>query len=139
MRNAHPSHHRGAALMAVLWLIAILAVASITALKVISFDMSVAASTIHGARAKHMAEMGIAIGSHPLIERTDPLLYFEDEQKQEGYQVTLSSEGQPFAGRARRNFQGLYAQRFLTRPDDFLDTGPLLYLQIAQIEDLAAQ
>ncbi|MGA0899392.1 MAG: general secretion pathway protein GspK [Luteolibacter sp.] len=96
MRNAHPSHHRGAALMAVLWLIAILAVASITALKVISFDMSVAASTIHGARAKHMAEMGIAIGSHPLIERTDPLLYFEDEQKQEGYQVTLSSEGQRF-------------------------------------------
>ena len=93
----HPnSARRGAALMLVLWLLAILAMASITTLRVISFDMNVAAATIHGARAKHYAEMGIAVGCHPLVERTDPLLYFEDKQKDAGYSVTISSEGQRF-------------------------------------------
>lgn len=93
----HPnSARRGAALMLVLWLLAVLAMASITTLRVISFDMNVAASTIHGARAKHFAEMGIAVGCHPLVERTDPLLYFEDEQNDAGYSVTISSEGQRF-------------------------------------------
>ena len=87
---------RGAALMAVLWLIALLAIASITALRVISFDMDVAASTIHGARAKHLAEMGVAVASHPLVERTDPILYYENEDGNEGYSVTLTSEGQRF-------------------------------------------
>ncbi len=87
---------RGAALMVVLWLIAILAIASLTALRVISFDMDIAGSSIYGARAKHMAEMGIAIGSHPSIERTDPLLSFQSEEKNEGYTVRISSEGQRF-------------------------------------------
>ena len=82
--------------MMVLWLIAILAIASITALRVVSFDMDVAASTIHGARAKHLAEMGVAIGSHPMVERTDPLLYYINESENEGYEVRLSSEGQRF-------------------------------------------
>ena len=97
MRGVQASAHpRGAALMVVLWLIAILAIASITALRVISFDMDVAAATIHGARAKHLAEMGVAVGCHPLIERTDPLLTYVNEGENEGYTVTLTSEGQRF-------------------------------------------
>ena len=97
MRGVRASAHpRGAALMVVLWLIAILAIASITALRVISFDMDVAAATIHGARAKHLAEMGVAVGCHPLIERTDPLLTYVNEGENEGYTVTLTSEGQRF-------------------------------------------
>lgn len=91
-----PQSRRGAALMVVLWLIAILAIASLIALKVISFDMTVAASTIHGARAKHLSEMGVAIASNRVIERTDPLLFFEDVDKMEGFSVRLSSEGQRF-------------------------------------------
>ena len=65
---------RGAALMAVLWLIAILAIASITALRVIAFDMDIAASAIFGGRARNLAEMGIAVASHPKVKRSDPLL-----------------------------------------------------------------
>jgi len=90
------SVRRGAALMIVLWLIAILAIATVTALRVIAFDMDVAASTIHGARAKHLAEMGVAVGSHRMVERFDPLLRFENEERNEGYSVTLTSEGRRF-------------------------------------------
>lgn len=93
-RRRHVGDRRGAALMAVLWLIAILAIASMTALRVVSFDLDVAASTIHGARARHLAEMGIAIGSHPMVERTDPLLLREDGE--ESFRVKLSSEGARF-------------------------------------------
>lgn len=98
MRGAgqEASHPRGAALMVVLWLIAVLAMASITALRVIAFDMDVAASTIHGARARHLAEMGVAIASNPVIERDDPLLFYRNEEKNEGYEVRLGSEGGRF-------------------------------------------
>ena len=97
MRNARSYRsRRGAALMVVLWLIAVLAMASITALRVIAFDMSIAASTIHGARASHLAEMGVSIGAHPQIKRTDPLLRYAGEDENEGYEVRLTSEGERF-------------------------------------------
>lgn len=95
---------RGAALMAVLWLVAILALASITALRVISFDMDIAAATIHGAKAKRFAEMGIAIGSHPMIERGDPLLLQQSEDG-EGYEARIFSEG------GRFNINGILQQK----------------------------
>jgi len=88
--------------MAVLWLIAILAMASITALRVIAFDMDVAAANIHGARARHFAEMGIAIGSHPMVDRDDPLLIQRGEGEDgregggDGFSVRLISEGSRF-------------------------------------------
>ena len=53
---------RGAALMAVLWLIAILAMACMATLRVISFDMELASAKVHGSRARQVAEMGIAVG-----------------------------------------------------------------------------
>ncbi len=55
-------NRRGAALLAVIWLIAILAIATMTALRVISFDMELASAKIHGSRARQVAEMGIAVG-----------------------------------------------------------------------------
>jgi len=82
--------------MVVLWLIAILAMASITALRVISFDMDVAAATIHGSRARHLAEMGVAVGCHPQVGRDDPLLHFHNEERNESYDVRLGSEGGRF-------------------------------------------
>jgi type II secretory pathway component PulK len=94
----HPpqSRRRGAALIAVLWLIAILAMACMAALRVISFDMELASQKIHGSRARHMAEAGVAIGSNPAVQRGDPLLIFQNEETGEGYQVELISEGGRF-------------------------------------------
>ncbi|MCU0749719.1 MAG: type II secretion system protein GspK [Akkermansiaceae bacterium] len=87
---------RGAALMAVLWLIAILAMACMTALRVISFDMELASSKIHGSRARQVAEMGIAVGSNPVVKRSDPMLRQLNEGTGEGFEVRILSEGGRF-------------------------------------------
>lgn len=87
------SRKSGFALIAVLWLIAILSLAAITTLRVISFDMRLATAKIHGSRAFQLAEMGIAIGANPAVERNDPILHRFDEANNEEVHVTLTSEG----------------------------------------------
>ncbi len=99
MRSNVPSIHRsrrGVALMAVLWLIAILALACMTALRVISFDMELATAKIHGSRARQIAAMGIAVGSNPVVKRSDPLLRRMDGDSGEGFEVRVVSEGGRF-------------------------------------------
>jgi len=86
------SQPRGAALMAVLWLIAILAMACMATLRVISFDMEIATAKIHGSRARQVAEMGIAIGSNPAVKRSDPLLHNQGSEGNERYDATVISE-----------------------------------------------
>lgn len=87
---------RGAALIAVLWLIAVLGIATMAALRVISFDMEVASAKIHGSRARQMAEMGIAVACNPAVERTDPILRRFDEGTGEGFEARIRSEGGRF-------------------------------------------
>lgn len=87
---------RGAALMAVLWLIAILAMACMAALRVISFDTEIATAKIHGSRARQVAEMGIAVGSNPSVKRSDPILRQMDGEAGEGFEVRVISEGGRF-------------------------------------------
>lgn len=82
--------------MAVLWLIAILGMACMAALRVISFDMEIASAKVHGSRARHIAEMGIAVGSNYQVKRTDPLLHRADESTGESYDVKIESEGGRF-------------------------------------------
>ncbi|MEY3895054.1 MAG: hypothetical protein RLZZ214_573 [Verrucomicrobiota bacterium] len=92
----HSRKSRGAALMAVLWLIAILAMACMATLRVISFDMEIASAKVHGSRARQVAEMGIAIGSNPVVKRSDPILRHMDDALGEGYEVKVISEGGRF-------------------------------------------
>ena len=92
----HPNTRRGAALMAVIWLIAILSLACMAALRVISFDMELASAKIHGSRARQIAEMGIAVGSNPVVKRSDPILRQLDEATGEGFEVRVISEGGRF-------------------------------------------
>jgi type II secretory pathway component PulK len=87
---------RGAALMAVLWLIAILAMACMATLRVISFDMELATAKIHGSRARQIAEMGVALGSNPAVKRSDPILRQLDSESGEGFEVKIMSEGGRF-------------------------------------------
>lgn len=86
----------GIALIAVLWLIAILSLAAVTTLSVISFDTEITTSKVHGSRALQLAEMGIAIGANPVIKRDDPLLHRIDEENNEEIHVTLTSESARF-------------------------------------------
>jgi type II secretory pathway component PulK len=82
--------------MAVLWLIAILAMACMTALRVISFDMEIATAKIHGSRARQIAEMGVAVASNPVVKRSDPILRQLNGEAGEGFEVRLMSEGGRF-------------------------------------------
>ena len=88
-----PTSRRGAALLGVIWLIAVLALACVAALRVISFDAEIAAAKIHGSRARQVAEMGIAIGSNPVVKRSDPILRQLNEESGEGFEVRVISEG----------------------------------------------
>lgn len=101
--NPQP-RRRGAALLAVLWLVAVLAIATMAALRVISFDMEIASSKIHGSRARQVAEMGIAIGCNPIVKRSDPLLRQLDGETGEGFEARIISEG------GRFNINALLAQ-----------------------------
>lgn len=94
--TAHTRPRKGAALIAVLWLIAILSLSVITTLRVISYDMDIVTSKIHGSRCLQLAEMGIAIGSNPAVKRDDPLLHRLDEENNEEVHVSLTSEGARF-------------------------------------------
>ncbi|MFM2199602.1 MAG: hypothetical protein RLZZ505_3034 [Verrucomicrobiota bacterium] len=95
-QTLHHADESGFALIAVLWLIAILSLAAITTLRVISFDMQIATAKVHGSRAFQLAEMGIAIGSNPAVERDDPLLRRLDEENNEEVHVAITSEGARF-------------------------------------------
>ena len=96
MRTNTNMNQKGAALIAVLWLIAILSLAAITTLRVISFDMEIVTAKVHGSRAFQLAETGIAIGSNPAVERDDPLLHRIDGANNEEVHVSITSEGARF-------------------------------------------
>jgi general secretion pathway protein K len=88
-------HPRGMALVAVLWLIAVLAFAALTAIQLLSFELDVADSQINGFRARQAAEMGIAVGANPVVKRDDPILQLSGEDGA-SYRVELRSEGERF-------------------------------------------
>lgn len=90
------SKKRGSALVAVLFLIAILAMACITAIRVVSFDVDLAGAQVHGFRARQLAEMGIAVAANPVVKRSDPLLRRLSEEDGEGFEARIISEGEKF-------------------------------------------
>jgi type II secretory pathway component PulK len=95
--HSHPQKSpEGTALLAVIWLIAILAIAALATTRVVSFDMNVASAKIHGFRAKQLAEMGIAVASNPVVKRSDPILKRGDDESGEGFDVKILSEGARF-------------------------------------------
>jgi len=102
---------RGAALMAVIWLIAVLGIATMAALRVITFDAEVASAKIHGSRARQVAEMGIAVGSNPAVKRSDPILRQMNGETGEGFEVRVISEG----GRFNINYILLQEDKALLR------------------------
>ena len=86
----------GSALVAVLWLIAILALATVSTIRVVSYDVDLATAQVHGFRAKQLAEMGIAVAANPAVKRTDPLLHQMSEENGEGFEARIISEGEKF-------------------------------------------
>lgn len=87
---------RGSALVAVLWLIAILAFTALATVQVVKLDVDVVASQITGFRARQLAEAGIAVGANPAVERDDPVLKQSFGDGYEGFDVRLASEAGRF-------------------------------------------
>jgi general secretion pathway protein K len=87
---------RGAALIAVFWLIAILSLLIFTTLRVLRNDVQLTISQKKGFRARQLAEMGIAVGVNPATKETDVLLLNRQLNDNEGYRVKIKGEGGKF-------------------------------------------
>ncbi len=90
------ARRRGSALVAVLWLIAILAFTALATVQVVKLDVDVVAAQITGFRARQLAEAGIAVGANPAVERDDPVLRQSFGDDLEGFEVRLASEAARF-------------------------------------------
>lgn len=86
---------RGSALVAVLWLIAILALTALATVQVVSLDVDVVSAQVTGFRARQLAEAGIAVGANPAVERDDPVLH-QTLGEGEGFEVRIASEAGRF-------------------------------------------
>lgn len=87
---------RGSALIAVFWIMAVLSLAVFSAVRVVYYDADVAAAQLNGFEAFQAAERGIAIAVNPSIEKLDPLLKWQDEKLNIGYEARFISEGARF-------------------------------------------
>jgi general secretion pathway protein K len=92
-----PSPHsrvrsRASALIAVYWVIAILALAVFTSTQFLFLELETHSSTEWEFRASQFADMGIAIAAHPGVERSDPLLS-QSVDDTGGFQAVIRSEG----------------------------------------------
>jgi len=86
---------RGAALVAVFWIMAIMGLAVVALMRVVAYQVDVVASQTSGIEARQQAEKGIAIAANPLVEKWDPLMK-QDFGDGTGFEVTRISEGKFF-------------------------------------------
>jgi hypothetical protein len=83
-------------LIAVLWLIFVLAALAVATVSVVGLDLDVTTANIHGFRARQLAEMGVAVGANPAVTKIDPILNQFDGAEGEGFRVQIRSEGGRF-------------------------------------------
>jgi general secretion pathway protein K len=91
----HPSLKRGATLIAVFWIMAVMGLALVATVKISRYQSDVASSQINGIEARQYAEMGINLAANPSVEEWDPILRqsFENDA---GFQAKILSEGGRF-------------------------------------------
>lgn len=90
---------KGATMIAVFWIMAVMGLALVASLRIARYQSSVAGSQMNGMEARQYAEMGIAIAANSQIQKWDALLEqnFENET---GFKVKILSE----AGRFNINY-----------------------------------
>ena len=82
---------RGAALVAVFWLIALLGMILFSGAQLLEADTKVTRVNRERIFAQRYAESGLAVGQHPAVANGDPLLHFSGEDGG-GYDVTVRGE-----------------------------------------------
>lgn len=89
-------HKCGSALVAVFWVMAVLALAVFAAIRVVYYDADVAASQLNGFEAQQVAERGIAVAVNPSVDRMDPILEWSDEDLDISFRAQILSEAARF-------------------------------------------
>lgn len=82
---------RASALLIVLWVVAVLSFIIVTALMVAMQDVETVSSRKAASRAKQLAEMGVAVASHPGVKPGDPLLLGKVSNS-ETYEAFITTE-----------------------------------------------
>ena len=86
------NRQKGSTLVAVFWLLSILGVALFSVITLVKFESDLVSSLTQGTRARHLAEMGIAVGANPVVDRDDPILRQVMENGTEGFSCKIESE-----------------------------------------------
>lgn len=86
-----PRRAPGSALLVVLWVIALLSFLVVTTMMITMQDVETGISRKMVFRARQLAEMGVAVASHPMVKAQDPLLRRKVSDT-EGYYVKLTTE-----------------------------------------------
>ena len=96
-RNLQRPHlSRGSALIAIFWIMGILAMAVFATLAVVKVQSDISTSSSHGHRARALAGKGLALAMHREVDNGDPLLNFKNPEFEEGYQASLEPLAQNF-------------------------------------------
>lgn len=91
---------RGATLIAVFWIIAVMGLALVATVKISRLQSEVASSQVNGIEARQYAEMGINVAANPAVEEWYTNLLNQSFENGAGFNVKVLSEG----GRFNINF-----------------------------------
>jgi len=139
----------GSALVAVFWIMAVLALAVFAAVRVVYYDSDVAASQLNGFEALQVAERGVAVAVNPAVEKGDPILDWRDDELDISYRARITSEAARFNINVllmRKDKQLLTdiftdwgmdlqdAQTLIDNLSDWIDEGDLAELNGAEVD-----
>lgn len=95
--RCHPRSNlkRGATLIAVFWIMAMMGLALVATMRIAKYQSDVSGSQLNGIEARQYAEMGINIAANPQVAKWDPLLN-QNFGNGAGFQATISTEGGRF-------------------------------------------
>jgi type II secretory pathway component PulK len=96
MSTRPPFATRGAALLLVLWAIAVVSFAVVWVATLVNLELDTATAGSAGVRARAIALSGVALGLHPGVEREDTQLLNQDFGGGERLEVRLRGEGARF-------------------------------------------
>lgn len=94
-KTSHPFLEKGATMIAVFWIMAVMGLALVASLRIARYQSSVAGSQMNGMEALQFAEMGLAVAANPQVKKWDFILNqnFGDDT---GFQAKIVSEGGRF-------------------------------------------
>lgn len=91
---------RGSALVAVFWVLTILAIIITASSRLVKYDADVVLHQVHGFRAKQLAESGLNLAAHPSVENGDVVVVTPLSRgsgtEGEGYKFSIKGEGVRF-------------------------------------------